>query len=617
MQRALLAGVVGILMISAAQAQTRKDDRKEWLESPYQLTVQLHVQEHPLMTPVFVKSIERELSDTLQSDLGQMCQVTVTMHKSQTMEDILAKGWGELDKGHPINDKKTHYVRVLYLDGGQYEIQSRQVDGYTGYVSPLRKARTSDRLWVARKAALMIAQDFGVVGQVVDTVKEVYRVKLKGANLAEPDSVRVQAGDVLAITQMRSFSGGKITSDRVQDALLYVTGVDKDGATTRLFNRWELRPKDRATIGYRVIKLGTCWAPLKLRIVDRKTREPIPGIPVSVRPGGLESIREIDLGATDPQGRVTSKEMIFRNVAFVQITASGRKSGIPLPLLHDDYVDFALSGTQEDDRRVEFEVYNRQWQSRVNEVFLFIQAEEARIRDLILKGKEAEALQVARDLLARMNEDLLAVREGLNKVKDAASRAGPETEAQIKKAPAYIDALAKRIAHHDEQIKDWENPSPASLKIKEGQTHVEAADYERAIAAFREALQRDPSRTRIKTLLEDMEKVWNIKAPDLAKARQFIFEAWPTLEPADMDKYLGELEDALKAIEKHGDNLTAHKLFKANFDHRAKLNASRDALNPDTNEDDRDKAATIDRLVEAINKYNARALEVMERGAKE
>src|SRR5947209_4318715 len=94
MQRALLATVciLGLMASLAAQQPATAQVNKEWLESPYQLTVQLHVQEHPLMTPAFVKGLERELADTLQSDLNKVCQVEVTAQKSQTMEDIVNKG---------------------------------------------------------------------------------------------------------------------------------------------------------------------------------------------------------------------------------------------------------------------------------------------------------------------------------------------------------------------------------------------------------------------------------------------------------------------------------------------------------------------------------------------
>jgi tetratricopeptide (TPR) repeat protein len=615
MLRAVLAGVVGLALAASVGAQTKKDDDKEWLESPYQLTVQLHVQEHPLMTPVFLRTIERELVDTLQSDLNQLCRVTLTTQKSATMEDIIANGWGKLDKLHPVNDQKTHYVRVLYLEGGQYEIQARQVDGYTGLVSPLRKARTSDRLWVARQAALMIAQDFGMVGKVVENVDRVFRVKLKGAKLAEPDSVRVQPGEVLALTRMTRLRDGRVISDRPEDALLYVIGVQKEDATTRLFNRYNNVMGDRRgkMPDFRVIKLGTRWAPLQLRIVDRKTREPIPGIQVAISSGGE---RVVPIGATDAQGRVRSKD-IYRNVAFVQITVAGQVSSIPLPLLDDQFVDFALAGNQEAERMSDFNIYYNQWQRRVDESFHAFAAGETQIRELVLRGSEAEALREAKELYTRANEDLVAIRDGHSKVKDAAAPAGEQAERKVKEAQKFLDSLGKRLARLDETIKDWENPSPASLKIKEGQVYEESAEPAKAIEAFEAAVKLDPSRTRIKQHLDELKAVWNKKAPDLDKARAFVFDTWHTVEPEDMDKRLGELEEAVKAIEKHGDSLTAYKLWKVNFDHRTKLAASRNSLNPDRNAEDEDRAAFLDRHIEAINKYNARALEIMDQGAKE
>jgi hypothetical protein len=535
------------------------------------------------------------------------------------MEDIVAKGWQELDKrAHPIDDKKTHYVRVLYHEGGQYEVQSRQEDGYTGMVTPLRKNRTTDRRWVARQAALMITQDFGMVGVVTETVKDVVRIKFKGAGLGQPDSIRVQAFDVLALTRLKSTRG--ITSTPVESALLYVTSVQgSESATTQLFSRFpvELNKKvERSQIGYRVVKLGTCWAPLQVRVVDRETKQPIAGVGISICPGGDEKQAK-PIGATDPQGRVRSQE-IYRNVAFVRLTQPGRNAiNIPLPLLDDRFIDCFLAGNELVARRADFEYHLRAWARRVTEAHSYLNGEWASIRDLLRKDKEQEAVRKAKDLSTKLQEDMVALRGDLDTlIGTHAPPAGEGAVTEAKRQQTYIDELAARVEKILELIKDIEDPSPASRKIREARDFEEMGEAAKAIEAYDEALKSDPSRTKIKDYVAGLKKVWNIKAPDLDKARTFIFDTWPEMDPTELDTKEKDLDDAIKALEKHSDNLSALKLFKANVNHREKLNNARSSLNPDTNENDQESAQRIDKILGMLVKYNTRVLEVMERGAK-
>jgi tetratricopeptide (TPR) repeat protein len=624
MRRLMLvgAGILGIVCTLAAQPKPPSPQlNKEWLESPYQLTVQLHVQEHPLMTPAFVKGLERELGDTLQGDLNKICNVVVTTQKSQTMEDIVSKGWSVLDALNRIDDKKTHYVRVLYHEGGEYEIQSRQVDGYTGTVTPLRKARTTDRLWVSRQAALMVTQDFGMAGlvNVADSVDKVVRVRLKGANLAQPDSIRLQAGEVMGLIKVMK-QGDKVSAAPVEGALLYVTSVQGgDNVATQLFSRFpvDIKKKERGKDPeYRVVKLGTRWAPLQLRVVDRETRLPISGVGVSICPGGDFEKGGTPIGATDAQGRVRSKE-IYRNLAFVRLTQPGRNPvNLPLPLLDDQFADCMLAGNALAQRNQEFLFVLRGWQRRRTEAFTTLNGGTQELNKLLRKDKEREALDEAKKLLAQVDEDITALRNELDSITNKqAAEVGEQAVAAAKGESIYIDQLNAGKEKLVELIQDLETPSPASRKIREAREFEEKGDAAQAIEAYDAALKLDPSRKKIETYVAGLKKVWNIKAPDLDKARKFIFEAWPALDPNELDEHEKELDDAVKALEKHSDNLSALKLFKVNLEHREKLSTARSSLN-DNNADDQEKAVRIDKIIDIIGKYNRRILELMEKGAK-
>src|SRR5262249_37172508 len=132
-----------------------------------------------------------------------------------------------LDNWKEVSETKTHFVLIQSVDG-QYEVQARQFDGLTGLASPVvRQARTSDRELVVRTAALLIDQDFGVVGTVEGTARgSDVRVILKGSGLG-PLTPWVAKGQVFAVVQIKQGSGG-LRAFRVPETLLQVREEPKE-----------------------------------------------------------------------------------------------------------------------------------------------------------------------------------------------------------------------------------------------------------------------------------------------------------------------------------------------------------------------------------------------------
>lgn len=621
MCRRLLAFLTLLAVAPCASAQigVLSTSSDEWLNKPYRLSIQLHVDEHPLMTPAFRSGLLREVRDTLQGDLGQVCDIEISDQASATMKEIAAKGWGALDRTHLINEQKTHYVRVRFLEGGQFELEARQVDGYTGLVSSRRKAQTTDRQWVARQIALMIGQDFGMVGVAKEINGKTVRVLLKGAKLGEPDSIRIQAGEVLAISEMRLL-GGRLSGTLQPHAILYVTGVQsgQGEATARLFKRFgdtaKMERVERGVQGFRVIKLGTGWAPLRLRIIDSKTKDPIPGISVSIARGGFETGQDVALGATDAQGRISSTE-VFRNIAFVWISQGGvTRSPLPLPLLDDGVIEFRLAGTQEAARLVEFNIVYNSWLRRLTEANVVFDGKIRLIKELFAKGKEREAIVEGNELHTRMVEDATSLRDGLSKLQDQAGESGEIAKGKAALAAKQLERFTQQLSGFEEQLKEWEDPSPAARKVREGRIHEQTPDPVAAIEAYKEALKLDPSRAVASKRLKILQEAWEKKDPKLLEARTYIFETWPTITDSDqMELQLGKITDAIKAIKQHGDYVTALKLYRANVAHRERLLGIRQQLQPDVKDIDAAIEKQIDGLVEKINEMNDTALDLVEK----
>src|SRR5205807_8376908 len=136
--------------------------------------------------------------------LGQLGQVEI-LSDHPLRAEVESKGLQQtLDAWKQVSDVKTHFVRIDY-NQGQYELQALQHDGWTGLASPvLRTARTNDRFFVARTAALLIDQDLGLAGTVAAPSPQTdeVNVTLKGGALGVSLGRWVKPDDVFAVARV-------------------------------------------------------------------------------------------------------------------------------------------------------------------------------------------------------------------------------------------------------------------------------------------------------------------------------------------------------------------------------------------------------------------------------
>ena len=179
-------------------------------KTPYRLQVVLHFADHRLLTDVFRDRVERELRDGLQASFGDLVRVDVTREHPR-LNEVVQNGLKSLDGWKDRASLKTHFVFIDY-SGVHYEIQARQYDGLTGQPSPvIRRDRTRDREFVAKAAALMIEQDFGLLGefdkwpaQGDNNEDKPVALELKGSALGVPLDRWIKKGDVFAVVQCRA-----------------------------------------------------------------------------------------------------------------------------------------------------------------------------------------------------------------------------------------------------------------------------------------------------------------------------------------------------------------------------------------------------------------------------
>jgi hypothetical protein len=326
----LLAPLFGLALGGAARAAGLDPDA----DKPYRLRVVLGIGEHRLLTPVFQERVKNELHDTLQAAFGDLAEVEVTREHPR-LKEVERDGLQQaLDAWTDVDNVKTHFVLIDYLDG-QYEIQARQHDGYTGLASAVVRRvllPDSDRELVARTAGLLVNEDFGLVGTLTaHGADDNVQVTLRGSGLGVPLDRWVKEGEVFDVVQVAG-AGAAERATRVPWTVLRVQhGPDNGVCTCQAFYALRTSPiKDGPGIkGYRCLKLTTTRGPLRLRLVQAGARGvvPVPTQHIDVRRVGFTGEdRNLVQGATDPDGYFTTEKDTdhgrFDNLAFVSVSTA-------------------------------------------------------------------------------------------------------------------------------------------------------------------------------------------------------------------------------------------------------------------------------------------------------
>ena len=615
---AALLALLAPFALAAPPARAQGD-----LKKPYHLRVVLHVARHRLLTDIFRQRLERELRDGLQGALGELGHVEVVRDHPK-LADVLRDGLQHtLDAWNERSDVKTHFVLVDY-SGVHYEIQARQHDGITGRPSPVvRYDRTRDRAFVGKAAALLVKQDFGLVGTVrtEPDAGKVVKVELRGGGLDVPWGRWVQPGDVFALVQAPS-GGASWAVLQVKDAP--AEGSQDGLCTCRLFNRYEL---PRAA-GLRCVKLGTVKAPLRLRFL----RE-VPGpngprllpldttLTVEVRRHGFtgEDATRLRL-TTDASGAIdTSRDGekgLFDHVAFVGVVtgAEERKAGVPVALVADRQMVVEIA-TGRSDATTEVALKAMSWQREVADSYLV----------QVQLFKDINALTPKPDQLARALEE---VRKALDRSRQDRARLGAKRDAlaaQARKLPAQSrpnlaaserllaqiatgeDKLRKHLDQLEDELRKENDPQRRDwlARVKQGQLLEEDFEVGKAIKVYEKLLAEGFKNEDLSKHLDELKKKWEPVDEKHSDARQFIYYVWPTLDNAGLKANLEKAHQALAVCRRVNDVTGAGRLFRATVAHAVRLEKEARGLKPDVNIDDEAPYKLIQELTPGLQKLAA------------
>ena len=607
-------------------------------KTPYRLLVVLHFADHRLLTDVFRDRVERELRDGLQASFGDLVRVEVTREHPRLAE-VVENGLKSLDGWKDRASLKTHFVFIDY-SGVHYEIQARQYDGLIGQPGPvIRRDRTRDRDFVAKAAALMIEQDFGLLGAFDrwpargdNNEDKPVTVQLKGAGLGVPLDRWIGKGDVFAVVQAPRGEAGP--GKPVVGALLRVDAPPAagDGARTcRVFRRYE-PPRDADGDGYRCVKLGTVSAPLRLRLLQALPNGgsgPLKdSLTVQIRHNGfsgddLNKIEKRTEAADDSVDTTGDKNGVFANAAFVSVYSvdEAPRARIPVPLLDDQPIALAVNVAADAGSLAPFR--KADWERHVDEAWQEQNEWFRKINDLAAKpDQRAAAMQAIAEAIQSGREDSAR----LAKERDDLAKDGPvnlpgadERLKKVREGVAELQTFLDKLKKIDAEEND---PQKQKLRAlwEQGLRLEGDEEMDKAIALFegmlKEPIADEALKDRVQAKLDDLRKRWDPKNPEHRAARAFIYNVWPTLDDAGLKEHLEDARGAYVACKAVGDMISLRKLLRATVAHAVRMKGELDQLKPDVNIDDEKPAKLIKELSESLGKLARDVKETLDAAGK-
>jgi hypothetical protein len=587
---------------------------------PYQLKIVLHIGKHKQLTSVpFRDRLEREIRDSMQAALGDLASVSITYNHPR-LKAIGAEGLERaLLSWKDQTDAKTHFLSIGKNDKGEFEVQARQFDGFTGMFGPaVSRAATTDRELVPRLAAMLLQHDFGVAGTITRLNGTDAEVALKGGGLGTPLDAWLKPGDVFAVAQF-----SPTESSRVPGALLQAVDSPKDGIChCRLYSRYPKQVVVGAEAAYRCLKLGTTEAHMRFRVVAAGKGTPVSGLSVRVHAAGQEAASGETL-ATKPDGTTDATQKPYRNMAVVQVFESVQPltGEIPTEIINDSPIAIEVNPHTVNPIVIELYSERDRW---IKQVYEESEIADSRVRDLNpdLQGRHLDrALAKTRGGLANLEKAINALtaqaaalrqkaRDVLPKgqsldLGDGESRLA-ELRGRVEEFRGVQKQLEKSIAEqNDPKHKEWE------LEAKRARLREAEAQFGDAINIYEKIVSQGADDPKLKARLEELKVQWQTKDDKHKKAREFIYQTWPNLShAADIKASLAKARESFEICRSVGDLLTPQRLRKALLVQANKLQQELQPLRTDK-EDERKIIELIKEVTEQLLKLDEDAKEFL------
>lgn len=614
-RRSVLAAAVVLLAGSPALAQLDAEPKQ-----PCLWRVVLSARPHPLLTADLRERVRRDVVAALQTGIGPLGTVEVIDladaprdRWEPLWQEFVDKGFSALDAPRDLTGAKTHFLRLEYRDG-QFHLEARQYDGFTGLASPLvrtRAVRAPDQ--IGRAAGLLLDRDFGLTGTVElsPATPDSVRVLVRGAALG-PIGGLVERGDVFAVAAVRKTNRpapspirtatGKIispppgaepaayTSTPRSYVLLKVTDVGPDALRCALLpGEAKALPLSGGVIGYRCMKLGTVKAPVAVRLV---------GSDGSVeRNASRVVVRASDALFADPARPDAKDNCTFHaptaqfragrelsNVACVTVTLGAQSKLFAVPVLTPDPITLPFEVNETKARLADFQREVTATATAVADARYAQTVCFETVARHIDKQENKQALARAKSGLEASEAAYLTRTDELKRLREQTDLAGPakpvldKVERDLVALKQHNDKLKEHIGKIEHVVKLTENPALAAKEIERERLNervrflLAVGDVEQALVAYDQLLAVEPDAAK-KAERDRVAAEWKIKDDAHQKARDYLLKTWPTIAtiPDFKDSAVKQnnvdppLRVAVDVCKKHGDKWTLRKL-RGSFD---------------------------------------------------
>lgn len=566
--------------------------------------------EHRFLTSTFQEHVREEIGDRLRAALGEAVNLTVR-GADPLLPQVLARGFGALDRLDRISDRHLAYLVVRFREG-RYELEARQFVGPAGFALPAAPPSfTADRRDVGRLASQLLLNDFSPVGIVGASPQ----ILLEGGKLGL--DARVKPGDAFAIFQIQQ-DGATQRSARIPWLLLEATAPPRDGVVVgklwRRFAEDDLKPK-AGVVRYVAVKLPARKDTLRLRFVEEPRERPLAGLTLEVLSGGRGSKQEL---VTDRDGMATTDKAIDRFAVVRVMQGAKVRTQFPVPLIDDHPVLVPLSARSEQDELGGLEFRRDLWIRRVIDD---LSQSADRVADLNrLLGKSLdEALVGSKASLQWLDERLALHLEERSYLAKAAKERNV-TEAALQLAPAETtlgdlrkrrEQLAEFVGRLEKAVEQAqsEQTKAISQQVERAKLLESQGDAEEAIRGLEAALKvRDEASVREQ--LERLRKLWEPKSTAHSEARTFLLKTWPRVEPQELPKKLDEARRALSIVREAGDVLTLTKLRFVDASLAVQIKKRLDAVRTRTDDEARTESRMLREAAENLGRFHTQVLVV-------
>lgn len=567
-------------------------------KAPYDLRVVLRIAEREQFTQHFRAQLRLEICESLQAALGTLGKVEIVEASPETtvpLEKLVyEKGLSVLATSNEAAGPKTHFVNIDFANG-QYEIEARQHDGTSGFVTPIvRKVRTQFREMIARLTLLAIGRDFGIVGTFDPSAGNRVLVKLKGGQ-AGPVDRWVAKGEVFAVIAIRQASRRPAprSSKGPSQTAIVATGTRLDGVLFRaietprdgsiLCERLDISDEPfplRGVIGYRCIKLGTVEAPLKLQLIDPSGKhQTSAALQVFARSDRFPD-EPRDSDRTPAHDGLFTSKYTYSHVALVRVMLGNRKvARLPLEILDEEMQVRTIRLEEGAEQREQIVQLREAILDRLTDAGLtYVRCAQDMVE--LARSDKPKAIERGKQAILAMEAIFEETAESLERLekraKDfpSAKDLGKPCLEKMRVMQSRRDDLKAYLGRLDVASKEELDPGVQGKKkqveglAEEARQQEALADYDNALALYDRAielLKDEPEKSKpIEEKRDQLRAAWALKPDDEAHAaaRRTIYEIWPKLDKVkDIQEQLPVVQKAFEKCKAVGDKLTIRKIY--------------------------------------------------------